>query len=74
MPESIQEDDLMKVMETIDKSLRGSGQGAKAPGVYSLHEVSQCTVKFVYMKLTSSSFSWIGWDRCSKRAQGESIY
>lgn len=41
VPETIEEDDMMKVMETIDKSLRGSGQGAKAPGVYSLHEVSQ---------------------------------
>ena len=47
VPESIEEDDLMKVMETIDKCLRGSGQGAKAPGVYSLHEVSQTTVDFV---------------------------
>ena len=28
VPESIEEDDMMKVMETIDKSLRGSGQGA----------------------------------------------
>ena len=45
--ESVEEDDLMKVMETIDKSLRGSGQGAKAPGVYLLHEVSQTTVDFV---------------------------
>ena len=40
VPESVEEGDLMKVMETIDKCLRGSGQGAKAPGVYSLHEVS----------------------------------
>ena len=39
VPESIEEYDLMKVMETIDKCLRGSGQGVKAPGVYSLHEV-----------------------------------
>ena len=47
VPESIEEDDMIKVMETIDKSLRGSGQGAKAPGVYSLYEVSQTTVDFV---------------------------
>ena len=47
VPESIEEDDLIKVMETIDKCLRGSGQGAKAPGIYSLHEVSQTTVDFI---------------------------
>ena len=43
VPESIEEGDLMRVMETIDKCLRGSGQVAKAPGVYSLYEVSQTT-------------------------------
>ena len=37
--QSIEDD--MKVMETIDKSLKGSSQGAKAPGLYSLYEVSQ---------------------------------
>ena len=36
VPESNEEDDLMKEMETIDNCLRGSGQGAKAPSVYSL--------------------------------------
>ena len=41
VPESVEEDDLMKVMVTIDKCLRGSGQGAKAPEVYSLHEIKQ---------------------------------
>ena len=46
VPGSI-EDDLMKVMETIDKCLRGFGQGAKAPGVHSLHEVSLTKVDFV---------------------------
>lgn len=46
VPESI-EDDMLKMMEAIDKSLRGSGQGAKAPGVYSIHEVSQTKVDFV---------------------------
>ena len=34
VPESTEEDDLMKVIETIDKCLRVSAQGAKAPGVY----------------------------------------
>ena len=40
VPEIFEEQHMMQVMETIDKSLRGSGPGAKAPGVYSLYEVS----------------------------------
>ena len=47
VPESNEEEDLMKVMETIDKCLRGSGPGAKAPAVYSLYEVSQTEIDLV---------------------------
>ena len=41
VPDSIEEEHMIKVMETIDKCLRGSGPGAKAPAVYSIYEVSQ---------------------------------
>ena len=47
VPESNEEEDLMKVIETIDKCLRGSGPGAKAPAVYSLYEVSLTEIDLV---------------------------
>lgn len=39
-PESIGEKEMISVLEALDKSVRPSGPGAKAPVVFSLHEVS----------------------------------
>ena len=50
VPQSIEEH-LMKVMETIGKCLRGSGPGAKAPGVYSLYEISLTESELVGIEL-----------------------
>ena len=41
VPESIGEKEMISVLEALDKSVQPSGPGAKAPTVFSLHEVSQ---------------------------------
>ena len=38
--ESIGEKEMITVLEALDRSVRPSGPGAKAPAVFSLHEVS----------------------------------
>ena len=39
-PEVIGEREMISVLEALDRSVRPSGPGAKAPAVFSLHEVS----------------------------------
>ena len=39
-PETIGKKEMIMVLEALDKSVRPSGLGAKAPAVFSLHEVS----------------------------------
>lgn len=48
-PETIGEKEMISVLEALDKSVRPSGLGAKAPAVSSLHEISNQLANGLYV-------------------------